>query len=315
LLSLLGTVCGCALAVWCTRLLLRLASSGPNAIPLDVHADLRVLAFTLGIAVLTAVFFGLAPALRAIRVDLIAALKPSMGRTGHGSGRSGKFQAGKALVIAQVAVSLLLLTGAGLLVRSLQNLIHQDVGFDRNHLLIVETDPVASGYAEKQMDSMMGQVSASLAELPGVAGVVTSYNGLFSGTDSGTTLGVGELQRTARDDRETAYDQVGPDYFRIIGARILQGRGIELQDSATSAKVAVISRGLADFQYAGVSPIGHHLLTGDLDHPTPVEIVGVVSDIKESELAGPPARRFFVPLAQRTDEIGYLRFIVRTASD
>jgi len=315
LLSLLGTVCGCALAVWCTRLLLRLASSGPNAIPLDVHADLRVLGFTLGIAVLTAVFFGLAPALRAIRVDLIAALKPSMGRTGHGSGRSGKFQAGKALVIAQVAVSLLLLTGSGLLVRSLQNLIHQDVGFDRNHLLIVETDPVASGYEQKQMDSMMDQVSAALAELPGVTGVATSYNGLFSGSDSGTVLGVGDLQRTARDDRETAYDSVGADYFRIIGAHVLQGRGIEQQDSASSAKVAVITRGLAEYQYAGVNPVGHHLLTGDLDHPTSVEIVGVVSDIKESELAGPPPRRFFVPLAQRTDEIGYLRFIVRTAGD
>ena len=315
LLSLLGTVCGCVLAVWCTRLLLQLASYGPNAIPLDVHADLRVLGFTLGIAVLTAVFFGLAPALRAIRVDLIAALKPSMGRTGHGSGRSGKFQAGKALVIAQVAVSLLLLTGAGLLVRSLQNLIHQDVGFDRNHLLIVETDPVASGYAQKQMDSMMGQISAALAELPGVTGVVSSYNGLFNGSDSGTVLGVGDFQRTARDDREAAYDMVGPDYFRIIGAHILRGRGIEPQDTATSAKVAVISRGLAEYQYAGVNPIGHHLLSGDLEHPTPLEIVGVVSDIKESELAGPPARRFFVPLAQRTDDIGYLRFIVRTAGD
>jgi predicted permease len=315
LLSLLGTACGCALAVWCTRLLLQLVSRGTDPIPLDVHADLRVLGFTLGICVLTAVFFGLAPALRAIRVDLISALKPSMGRTGHGMGHSGKFNAGKALVVAQVAVSLLLLTGAGLLVKSLQNLIHQDVGFDRNHLLIVETDPVTGGYDEKQMDSLMGQVSAALAELPGVTGVVTSYNGLFSGTDSATLLAAGDFQRTSRDDREAAYDMVGAEYFQTIGARILQGRGIEPRDSATSTKVAVIGQGLAQYQYAGVNPIGHYLQLGDSDHPAPVEIVGVVSDIKESELAGPPARRFFIPLTQRTDAVGYLRFIVRTAGD
>ena len=315
LLSLLGTGCGCVLALWCTQLLLRMASSGPNPIPLDVHADPRVLGFTLGISVLTAMFFGLAPAVRAVRVDLIAALKPSMGRTGHGSGRSGRFQAGKALVVAQVAVSLLLLAGASLLIRSLQNLVQQDVGFDRGHVLLVQTLPVASGYPEKQVDSLMDQVTAALAELPGVTGVVPSYNGLFDGTDSGTVLGMGDLQRTGRDDREAAYDMVGPDYFRIIGARVIAGRGIEPRDSSTSPKVAVITRGFAEFQYAGVNPVGHHLLTGDLDHPTAVEIVGVVSDIKEGELAGPPARRFFVPIAQRTDEIGYLRFLLHTAGD
>jgi putative ABC transport system permease protein len=315
LLSLLGTACGAVLAVWASRMLLELASRGPNPIPLDVHPDLRVLAFTLGITMLTAVLFGLAPGLRAVRVDLISALKPSMGRTGQAGGSRGKFRAGKALVVGQVAVCLLLLTGAGLLARSLNNLIQQDVGFDRNHLLIVETDPVASGYSQKQMDALMRDVTASLGELPGVGGVVPSYNGLFSGTESATLLGVGDLKRTGRDDRVATYDQVGPDYFRIVGAHILRGRGIGPQDTETAPKVAVLSEAMTRYLYPGIDPVGHPIIMGDAEHPVPVEVVGVVSDIKESDLAEEASRRFFVPIAQRPDEIGFLRFIVRTAGE
>jgi len=315
LLALAGTACGAVLAVWASRMLLELASRGGNPIPLDVHPDLRVLAFTLGITLLTAMLFGLAPGWRAVRVDLISALKPSMGRTGQTGSSRGKFRAGKALVVAQVAVSLLLLTGAGLLVRSLNNLMQQDVGFDRNHLLVVETDPVASGYSQQQMNALMRDVTASLAELPGASGVVPSYNGLFSGTESATVLGVGDLRRTSRDDRTSFYDMVGPDYFRIVGAHILQGRGIGPQDTETSPKVAVMSAAMARYLYPGINPVGHHILTGDTEHPVAVEVVGVVSDIKESNLAEEASRRFFLPIAQRTDEIGYLRFILRTPGE
>jgi putative ABC transport system permease protein len=315
LLALVGTACGAVLAVWASQMLLELASSGPNPIPLDVHPDLRVLAFTLGITMLTAVLFGLAPGLRAVRVDLISALKPSMGRTGQAGGSRGKFRAGKVLVVAQVAISLLLLTGAGLLARSLNNLMHQDVGFDRDHLLIVETDPVASGYNQKQMDALMRDVTGSLGELPGVGGVVSSYNGLFSGTDSETLLGVGDLKRTGRNDRLASYDEVGPDYFRIVGAHILRGRGIGPQDTAMSPKVAVLGEAMARYLYPGIDPIGHHIIMGDAEHPVPVEVVGVVNDIKENGLAEEASRRFFLPITQLADDIGYLRFILRTPGE
>lgn len=311
LLSLLGTGCGALLAVWGTQLLLQAASFTADPIPLDVHPDWRVLGFTLGISALAAVLFGLAPGLRSIRVDILSALKPALGRTGQ----AGKFRAGKALVIAQVAVSLVLLTGAGLLTRSLTNLTHQDVGFNRDHVLEVETDPVASAYSEKQIDVLMRDVSGSLAELPGAAGVVASYNGLFSGTENATLLGVGDLKHTSQDDRIANYDMVGPNYFQIIGARILEGRGIEPQDTETSPKVAVINRTMANFLYPGMDPIGHRLLTGDVEHPVPVEIVGIVSDIKERDLAEEPSRRFFLPISQRPDTIYFLRFLVRTAGE
>ena len=315
LLALLGTACGAILAVWASGMLLTLASGGPNPIPLDVHPDVRVLAFTFGITMLTAILFGLAPGLRAVRVDLISALKPSMGRTGRAGTGHGKFQAGKALVVAQVAVSLLLLTGAGLLARSLNNLMRQDVGFDRDRLLEVETDPLAGGYNQKQMDALIRDVIGSLAELPGTNGVVASYNGLFSGTENATLLGQGDLKRTSRNDRTNFYDMVGPDYFQIIGAHILQGRGFGPQDTETSPKVAVLSVGMANFLYPGINPIGHHLLMGDAEHPVPVEIVGVVSDIKERDLAEEAGRRFFLPIAQRPDDIFYLRFLLRTPGD
>ena len=315
LLALAGTACGALLAAWGTRLLLQFASYTSDPIPLNVQPDLRVLGFTLGIAVLTAMLFGLAPALRALRVDLLTALKPSMGRTGAAAGAGGKFRLGKALVIAQVAVSLVLLAGAGLLVRSLGNLFQQDVGFDRDHLLEVETDPVAGGYNEKQLNPVMAQAAASLAELPGVTGVVASYNGLFSGTESETLLGMGDLKRTGRDDRVALYDQVGPDYFQVVGAHTLRGRGISPEDTETSQKVAVISSSMANYLYEGVDPIGHYLNYGDEQHPVPLQIVGVVGDIKERDLSEGAGRRFFVPITQRPDEIGFLRFLVRTPGD
>ena len=315
LLSLGGTACGALLAVWATQALLQFASYGPDPIPLDLRPDLRVLGFTIGVAIFTALLFGLAPGLRAIRVDLLSSLKPSMGRTGQASAHPGKFTAGKVLVVAQVAVSLVLLTGAGLLIRSLRNLSQQDVGFDRDHLLVVETDPVAAGYKENQMNALIREGTAALAALPGVGGVVGSYNGLFSGTESTTLLGVGDLRRTARDERLANYDQVGPEYFHIIGAHLLRGRGITAEDTESSPKVAVISRTMADFYYPGMDPIGHHIVTGDLEKPVPAEIVGVVSDIKERDLSEEAGRRYFVPLSQRSDEIGFLRFIVRTPGE
>jgi predicted permease len=315
LLSLCGAACGAVLAVWASRMLLLLASRGPNPIPLDVHPDWRVLGFTLGITMLTAVLFGLAPGLRAVRVDLLSALKPSTGRTGQAGGTGGRFRAGKALVVAQVAVCLLLLTGAGLLARSLNNLMQQDVGFDRDHLLEVVTDPVASGYAQTQMVSLMREVSASLAELPGVSGAVPSYNGLFSGTDNATLLGAGDLKRTSRDDRVNFYDMVGSDYFRIVGAHIVEGRGIGPEDTETSPRVAVLSTAMARYLYPGINPVGHHLISGDAEHPVSVEVVGVVGDIKENGLGEQAVRRFFVPIAQSPDDIGYLRFILRTQGE
>jgi hypothetical protein len=126
---------------------------------------------------------------------------------------------------------------------------------------------------------------------------------------------MGDLKVTQREDRIATYDQVGPDYFRIVGARIVRGRGIEARDDETSSKVAVLSVALARFLYPGIDPLGHSIVTGDADHPVPLEVVGVVSDIKESALAEEPSRRFFVPIAQRPDAIGFLRFIVRTTGD
>jgi predicted permease len=318
LLSLAGTTLGAILATWCVDFLLRLASTGPRPIPLDVHPDLRVFGFAVGVAALTAVLFGLAPALRATRVDLISALKPVLGGSGEAGVPGGKMRAGKALVISQVAVCLLLLTAAGLLVRSLGNLLRQDVGFDGDHLLLVRSDPVASGFNPKQISVISRELPTELAQLPGVAAAVTSYNGLFDGTDNGTTFHIEGSQRAAQQDLKAAYDMVGPDYFHAIGARILLGRGIGSQDSETSPKVAVLTEAMSRFFYGSQSPIGKHLLIGDPAHATPYEIVGVASDIKESDLAEEPARRFFLSIDQQTEnagDVGFLRFLLRTPGD
>jgi predicted permease len=318
LLSLLGTALGAILAAWCSSFLLGLASNSPRPIPLDVHPDLRVFGFTLGVAALTAILFGLAPALRATKVDLIGALKPTLGSTGDAGGHGGKLSAGKALVIAQVAVCLLLLSGAGLLVRSLGNLLHQDVGFDRDHLLLVDSDPFGSGFDGKRIIALSRDLSRELAQMPGVASAVAANNGLFDGSDNGSTFQIEGSQRTGRDDLQAAYDIVGADYFRAIGARILLGRGIEARDSETSPKVTVLTEGMSRFFYGNESPIGKHILIGGPPNVTAFEIVGVVNDIKQGDLAEEPARRFFIALGQQTPDVGdfgYLRFLLRTPGD
>ena len=190
LLAGLGAALGLVMARWGDLLLLRMVSNGPTTVPLDVHLDLRVLAFTIGVTLVTGILFGLAPAMRATRVDLNHILRGSS-RTISGGGRgSSRLPLGRVLVATQVAISLLLLVSAGLFVRSLQKLTAIPLGYDAGHLLLFRVIPATAGYKPAATGPLFQELLDRLGAAPGVREATLSENGLFFGTDSGDQISI-----------------------------------------------------------------------------------------------------------------------------
>jgi predicted permease len=310
-LSGMGGLAGLLMAGWGSRLLSRLAErGGPNPVPfdVDVQPDLAVLAFTAGISVFTAILFGLAPAARSTRVDLAPVLKDA----GRGSVRSG-WSLSKVLVIGQLALSVPLLIAAGLFVRSLVNLETIDVGYARDNLVLLKADMTLSGYTEAPRQLERGRALVErLKSVPGVRGVTMSENGLFSGADSGTQgLFIEGFQSRREEDRTASFDQIGPEYFKILGIPVLAGREFDERDRVGSLPVAVINETMAAVYFSGRDPLGKAIQNGG-DRYT---IVGVVKDNKQKALKGEVERRFYIPLLQNEDPISAWNFAIRTNID
>jgi predicted permease len=291
-LAFTGGALGLLIAHWGTAVLLKLSKSSQ----LEVALDVRVFLFTAAVCFLTGILFGLIPALRSRGVAVALTLKAG---AQSGGNSHGGWNWGKALVTAQVALSLLVLFAAGLLVRSLQNIRNVDLGYNREHILTVQTDPVAAGYNKQQVIAFGNELIAKFSGIPGVRQATYSKNGLFSGSESSNTIKV-EGYISARDaDNDAAYDQVGPNYFNAIGIPLLLGRDIGLQDTETSPKVAVINEGMAKFYFADKNPIGRKF---SMDSPETkdqqIEIIGVARDARDHDLKGPVRRRFYLPATQ-----------------
>ena len=294
LLALAGSALGLLMARWAGELLLHLVNS--DGVPLALKTDLPVLGFTAGVAILTGLLFGVAPALRATRVDISSGLKEtSRGLTSSGS----RLSFGKLLVVGQVALSLLLLIGAGLFVRSLQNLLHVDLGYERDHLLLLYIDGTAAGYKGARATQLWRQVLEQAGQLPGVKAATFSGNGLFSGSESGAGIDVEGFRPSGDKDRGARFDQVAPNYFEAVGIPVLKGRAFNVKDDENAPRVAVINQAMAKFYFGGKDPIGRHFTYEDAKRiKTTREIVGVVRDVRDHSLKDQIARRFYVPAFQ-----------------
>ncbi|HKH47986.1 MAG TPA: ABC transporter permease, partial [Thermoanaerobaculia bacterium] len=298
LLSVMGGALGLLFAFWAGKALLQLVS-GSAAASVDLRPDLPILGFTAAVAIFTGILFGLAPALRATRVELAPTLKESA-RSVAGQGAGGRWQLGKLLVVVQFALSLLLVMGAGLFLRTLQNLERLDLGYDRSSLLLLNVEPVAAGYQGARLETFPRDLIDQLKALPGVRAVTFSENGIFSGTESGTTIRLPDSQSPGEDGLPIAYDCVGAEYFRTVGIPLAAGRDFELRDGPGAPYVAVINEAMAKKHFAGASPLGKHVVISgppDLEY----EIVGVSRDARDHDLRGPVEPRLYVPLVQSTD--------------
>jgi len=308
IIAFAGGALGLLVATWGSKGLLKLANGQGTGIMLDTSLDARILGFGVVVSLCTAALFGLMPALRATRVELATALRSS-GRNVTGAG--GKFSAGRMLVVAQVAVSVLLLVGTGMLLRSLQQLDNADVGADRNHLVVADIDAQALGYKAVRLAGLMEDIVRRARQVPGVVDASVSENGIFSGTESGTSITVEGFVAKISDDTSVAYDDVGPSYFRAVGAKMLEGRDFAERDNEVGAKSVIVNASMAKFFFPNGSALGRRISYESVSR----EIVGVVADINGTGLREPASRRLYFPMKQFPHVPSNFYLLVRTSGD
>jgi predicted permease len=295
-LAAAGGVAGAAFAVGGVKLLMRMVSSGSQPMVLDIRPDLKVLLFTTGVCLFTGLIFGLAPAWQSSRVNVSRTLKEA----GRGlTGSSARIGLGKILVIGQIALSVMLLIGAGWFVRTLRNLESVDLGYSRDRLLLVEVDLLSAGYSGDKLPIVYDNLRDGLARIPGVRAVAYSANGLFSGSESGDLISVEGYSSKNKGDLHSRFDAVGPGYFAGVGIPMLLGRDIGPQDVASAESVCVVNETFAKFYFGGASPIGKHVTDEFPDTRKTFTIVGVARDARDHSLSQKIARRFYLPRGNR----------------
>ena len=306
LLAGTGGVLGLVLATIGAQILVSMVSG--EQIVLRLAPDARILAFTIGVSLLSGVTVGLVPALRGTRTDLQHALKDSSRAVAGGRSRGAK-----ALVAVQIAVSLVLLVACGLFVRTLFNLKAETLGYDKTNLILARLDPVAAGYKGDEIGRAVVDLMHRLSALPGVRTVTFSENGLFSGTESGTPIDVEGFKPASDEDRSARFDQAGPGYFTNVGIPLVLGRDFTERDAPGAPRVTIINDTMARFYFPTQSPIGRHIqVKGPSD--VSLEIVGVARDAQDHDLRSKPVRRFYVSYLQPIDGITTVNYEIRAAS-
>jgi predicted permease len=304
-------VLGIIVTIWGSVFLVRVAAGGARLSPLDIRLDARVIGFTAAVALLTALLFGLAPAIRATRLELSETLRAgARGLSGGIWGAPGRrLGLGKLLVAVQVALSLALLVTTGMLVRSMARLQAVDLGLARDELLIADIDAWDHGYRGARLTALCQQLVERVSRLPGVRSVSFSENGVFSGTESSLTLQVPGFVVRAPDDTSAKFDHVGPGYFGTIGARLVRGRDFLPTDRAGAPRVTVVNETMAKFYFGTIDVLGRSIVVGD----TTFQIVGVVADTKSAQVRGDADRRLYLGFLQALLEPSALRLEIRAS--
>ena len=310
LLAAGGGVLGLVLAAWGSRLLLAIASAGREPIPLDISPHLPVVGFTAGLTLLSVVLFGLAPAVHATRVELATALRAQARSVAGVRVRIGRVPLAKALVVGQIAVSTVLLVGAGLLVQSMRRILSADLGLDRDRIVMVSVSSGRRNYAGARLSALMRDLADRARQVPGVTAVSYSLEGVFSGGYSSGHVTVPGFTPAADSLREVGYDEVGPDYFHALGAHVVRGRDFEARDLVAANGIAAINETMAKAYFPGVDPIGR---TVELDSVT-YTVGAVVRDVQERSVRAKPLRHLFIPL-QPPDRPQNFVLMVHTAAD
>jgi predicted permease len=309
-LAIAGGVVAVAVAWWGSQAVFAMVAENNAAMRLDLTPDARLFAFTGAIAAATALIFGLAPALRATRVDLVTALKDGSRSVAARGGFA------RVLVVAQVALSVVMLIGTGLFTRTLYNMKAQDLGYAAERLFLIRLDPTSAGYRGDDIGRVSAQLRDRLAAIPGVTAATFSENGLFSGTESETEVSVEGY--TPADDQaiRIRYDQVGPGYFTQVGIPLIAGRDINDGDTRSSARVAVINENMARFYFGDRNPIGRIISYEDVDDAVhQIAIVGVARNARDHSLRADVHRRMYVPFLQPLDGVVGVNFEVRSAEE
>jgi len=309
-LALAGAAVGLPLAWWVTGILVRTLPAESAAIrTLNAAPDARVVLFALAVSLVTAVLFGLAPALQSTRPVLTSTLKDEAGSVAGGTGQA---RVRKTLVVAQVGLSVLLLAGAALFARSLYNLKMLNPGFDPDRLVAFNVDPPLSGYSRERAIQVIDRIQKRVASVAGVRGVAPSVMTLMSDSQWSSTIRVEGYAPKEGENMNPDINAVGPGYFATIDQALRAGREFTERDGANAPKVAIVNESFARYFFQGTNPIGRRI--GWRRNDTMLEIVGVVKDSKSTNLRDPISRFVYVPYPQ-ADELNGMTFYVRTQGD
>ena len=306
LLAGMGGIVGFLLARWGQSLL-------PPPVGTSAQADWRILAFTSGMTVLAGIIFGVAPALRATKMDVGSALKEHS-RSVAGSGTF----LSKALLVVQVSISLVLLVGAGLFLNTLNNLRSVDLGFDPQNLVFVRVDAEGGGLSDERKFQYLQDTIARLQTVPGVKAATVSKPTLLSGTMNSTSMFVhgraypGPRGGYVKERIDISRVVVAPNYFATMGIPVIAGRGFTDRDDRRAPKVAMINQVAATKFFPGENPVGRRFGHSPEDAGN-IEIVGVLRDVRYNSLREPPPPTLYMPHLQSNPED--LVFSVRTAAD
>jgi putative ABC transport system permease protein len=268
LLCLTGSLLGLLLAYWASRALLAIAWTGVVSMPLSVNPDWRVILFTAAVATLAALLVAVAPAWYSARMDPLEALKR---RARSIRGESAFF--GKALLAAQISVSLVLVTSALLFAKTLSGLLHTDAGYRRDHLLTILLFPQSKTGASHDTSGYYRELSDKLRRLPGVEAVSFSVNGPANGNEPLWPVSTSPGQPAV----QAVEDFVGPDFFKTLGMHVLSGREFTWDDNLHGPDAAILSRSLAERLFGKADPIGRFVYSGASVYAQKSRVVGVVN--------------------------------------
>lgn len=308
-LALGGGLLGLLVAEWTGEALLRFLPSDPSMMGISSQPDGRVLLFALALSVMTGVMFGIVPALQATKTDLASTLKDQA--SGVVGGGLGHLRLRKSLVVTQVALSLMLLIGAGLFARSLYNLKNIDAGFHTDHLISFAVQPSLNGYSQERMRSLFERLRENIGRLPGIRTASMSEVGLLSGDNESTSIEIEGYQAKEDEDMNVFQDKIGPGFFATLGIPLLAGRDFTNADGPKAPLTIIVNERFARHFFGDQNPIGRRIhFRREKDS---LEIVGVVRDGKIVELREKPLRCVYLPYAQ--SQVQYMTFYARTTQE
>ncbi len=311
-ISAAATALGIWLGLWMVRLLLTFFAAETSQMMVTGDLDLRVLGFSIGIALLTSLLAGFAPALQAARAGISGTLTEGAASV-IGGGRGARLR--KALVVGQVGLSLLLLVTSGLFVRTLANLRNLDPGFEVEQLVSFKVDPFLSGYDDPQTRDFYGRLQERIKALPGVEATGYLVIRLLDGDEWDSSVTVEGYERTEGENMNPHFNAISPDYFNTLGTRFLAGRDFDRNDVVGTAKVAIVNKTFARRYFPDGDAVGRRMGQGiDPDTELDMEIVGVVADSMYENMRQDIPRQVFLPFDQRENAQGVVMYTRTTTN-
>jgi putative ABC transport system permease protein len=312
LLASIGGALGLLFAKWGIGVILAVLSYGHEPIPFDLSVDLRILSFTAAVSLLTGIFFGLTPALMATQFNMNPILKGTGAATNSHPLRQ---LLANSLVIVQVALSLVLLIGAGLLLRTLQQIYAVDTGFEREKVLLAWILPAAAGYDHAREMMLYRELSDKLNQIPGVESATLSRYRLVTSRPY-RKISVEDSRARGNDDHEVFCVPVGPRFFDTMGIRLLMGRDFSMADTANAPKVAIVSESMARTYFQAENAIGKHVTFEASGARVATQVIGVVKDIRRAPWRDGSAAAVYLPIMQApADDLGQMNLVVRTKAN